>query len=220
MVALAIAACALAAASGFLGVPALLEIDAHRRRRAKRSVHGHSDAGASAESRAGIGGIVARAAGVLRAKSMRENAEYEFPRMLEIIVLGLQAGLSFDQSFGLYLDRFDTPLARRCRVRCIAWLNGLEKREDALRGLASTLDIDAFYRLSDVVVFALQFGVPLAPLLSSLADDARKTSRAHIQERILKAGTKMLVPTGVLILPAMLVLVMGPAVLQMAEEFL
>jgi Flp pilus assembly protein TadB len=145
--------------------------------------------------------------------------ERALPQMIDVLTLGLQAGLSFDQAFMLYAQRFDTGLARCCRVQGLAWTGGLITRDDALRQLGEEVDIDVFYRLTDLVVFALRFGVSLAPLLDLLASEARRSYLARMEEKVLKAGTKMLIPTGMLILPALLILVMGPAVLQIADEF-
>lgn len=219
MSALAIIAIVSACFASLVGIPALLEERRLRQKRRER-MPGGADGGASSR----IGRNIRRALSDMSAfragADERECTSREFPRMLDVIGLGLQAGLSFDQAFSLYIERFDTHLSKRCRIRCAGWLSGLEERESALRGLADELGTTAFRRFADLTAFALQFGVSLAPLLESLADDARKENTARLQERVLKAGTKMLVPTGIFILPAMLLLVMGPAILQMAEQFL
>lgn len=41
--------------------------------------------------------------------------------------------------------------------------------------------------------------------------------RAQVEERVAKAPVKMMVPTGTLILPAMLLLVLGPVLLELME---
>ena len=151
--------------------------------------------------------------------SQHEDFERTIPQMIDVLVLGLQAGLSFDQAFMLYAERFESNLSRKCQQCSAAWQSGLSSRTDALHDLAIEVDVDVLYRMVDLVTLALQFGVALTPLLALLADDARKSYRARTEENVLKAGTKMLIPTGLLILPALLMLVMGPAILQIAEEF-
>ncbi len=151
--------------------------------------------------------------------SRREEFEQAVPQMIDMVVLGLQAGLSFDQAFMLYADRFESDFAQMCQRSGMAWQSGLASRSDALRDLATDIDVDAFHRMVDLVTLALQYGVTLTPLLLLLADDARKTYRARVEEQVLKAGTRMLIPTGLLILPALLMIVMGPAIIQIVEEF-
>ena len=58
----------------------------------------------------------------------------------------------------------------------------------------------------------------MTELLIDLAQEARREYRALQQEKVAKAPVKMLLPTGALILPAMLLLVMGPIVLDLMER--
>ena len=55
----------------------------------------------------------------------------------------------------------------------------------------------------------------MAANLEALSAEARNQYRAACEEKIAKAPVKMLMPTGALILPAMLLLVMGPILLEM-----
>ena len=65
------------------------------------------------------------------------------------------------------------------------------------------------------MVRSLRFGVSLAENLDALAEEARARYRAACEEAIAKAPVKMLIPTCGLILPAMLLLIMGPVLLEM-----
>jgi len=142
----------------------------------------------------------------------------ELPKMLEIIALGMRVGLGFDQAFSLYVDGFSTPLALRCRERFEVWQRGLITREQGLRDLAKQIGLKEFDRFVSMSLRALRYGAPLASLLTSLASDARKSYRSERQEMVAKAPVKMLIPTGVFILPAMMMLVMGPIVLDITER--
>ncbi len=55
--------------------------------------------------------------------------------------------------------------------------------------------------------------------LESAARESRMAYRARRQEQVAKAPVKMMVPTGTLILPAMLIMVLGPVLLEMAGGF-
>ena len=76
-------------------------------------------------------------------------------------------------------------------------------------------------RIRDVesAVRSLRFGSSLAEGLEASAAEARAAHRAHVEERVAKAPVKMMVPTGALILPAMLLLVLGPVLLELMEGF-
>ena len=148
-------------------------------------------------------------------KALIASFERDLPACLEVIALGMQAGMGFDQAFALYTERFDTALARHCHKSLNVWQKGLKSRDEGMRELADRIDTPAFRHFSSSVLRALRFGSPMAPLLMNLAQEARKEYRAKRQELVAKAPVKMLLPTGVLILPAMLLLVMGPIVLDL-----
>jgi len=151
-----------------------------------------------------------------REEQQRMKALYraELPKMFEIIALGMRVGLAFDQAFALYARSFSTPLAELCRERFEVWERGLITREAGLRDLSKQIELKEFERFVSLSLRALDYGAPLTHLLYSLADDARKSYRAERQTKVAKAPVKMLIPTGAFILPAMMMLVLGPIILD------
>ena len=134
--------------------------------------------------------------------------------MLDILAMGLNAGLSFDTAFGLYVHRFDSELALLCRERFEIWERGLISRSEGLEQLAAVIDMPLFDRFCRTASRSLRHGIPMAPLIKEYALMARKEYRNKQKELVLKAPVKMLLPTGILILPAMMMLVIGPIVLD------
>jgi tight adherence protein C len=148
----------------------------------------------------------------------RASFERDLPALLEVVALGMQAGMGFDQAFALYTERFETPLALCCRESLDVWRKGLKSRDEGMRQLAERVNTSSFRHFSSSVLRALRFGAPMTQLLLDLAREARKEYRAERQELVAKAPVKMLLPTGALILPAMLLLVMGPIVLDLMRK--
>ena len=145
--------------------------------------------------------------------------ESELPEMLEVVSLGLRSGLTFDRGFRLYHTHFSTAFSQECARVQQSWELGLSSREDALRGLAGSYDSALFSRVIESVVRSLRFGSSLAETLEASAAEARVVHKAHREERVAKAPVKMMVPTGILIMPAMLLLVLGPVLLELMEGF-
>lgn len=145
--------------------------------------------------------------------------EQELPEMLEVVALGLRSGLTFDRSLALYCQHFDTSFSRACASAQRQWSLGLRSREEALRELASSYDSALFARVVESMVRSLRFGSSLAQGLESAAAEARAVHRARREEQVAKAPVKMMVPTAALILPAMLILVLGPILLELMEGF-
>lgn len=139
--------------------------------------------------------------------------------MLEVVSLGLRSGLTFDRSFALYGSHFESEFAKSCAMAHRRWSLGFATREESLRELAASYDCDELARVIDNIVRSLRFGTPLAGVLEEAASRSRATYRADLEERVAKAPVKMMLPTGTLILPAMLLMVLGPVFLELAQGF-
>lgn len=134
----------------------------------------------------------------------------ELPELLDVLALGLSAGISFDAALAVYCERYDTMLSGRMADAMRSWQLGLASRREALRALADELAVDAFSAFVATVSDSLALGAPLAQTLVTQAESVREARRADQQEQIEKTPVKMLVPIGTLILPAMLLAIMGP----------
>ena len=156
---------------------------------------------------------------VLRRQEREREASLveHLPEMLDVMALGMRSGLSFDAALKLYCAHFGTQLSHELRVAQDLWMAGLQRRSDALRELASTYDSGVFMRVVDAWIRSLRFGTSLVEGLEAESVQVRNACKAQREERIAKAPVKMMVPTGVLILPAMLVLVLGPVLLELMD---
>ncbi len=148
---------------------------------------------------------------------LRESCEAELSTMADIVVLGLQAGLTFDAALSLFCAKFDTALSREIEGGLLRWKGGLCTRAEALEGIAERVNSSSMRRFSQTVVHALAHGAPLADMLERFSADMRLQRQAAVERKVEKAPVKMLIPMGVCILPAMMILVMGPVLLQFSS---
>ena len=159
-----------------------------------------------------------RRGGEARAKARdRSRCLDELPELIDVVALGMSAGISFDAALGIYCDKYGTMLAGELSDAMRSWELGLTTRSEALHVLAGRLDVPAFTTFVDTATESLAFGAPLTKALGEQAQAVRRARRADVQERIEKAPIKMLVPTGTLILPAMLLAVLGPLLASLSE---
>jgi pilus assembly protein TadC len=159
-----------------------------------------------------IGAIVNRAAGarprarwmqlpVLRAGSAliggrtRENASEEIADAAETIAFVLDAGSSPSAALRAVAPLVHGETGTRLRSAA-ARLGAGERLADAMRAC----EIDA--RLVDAFDASMSLGVPLAPALRDLADDVRERAAMDLSENVRRASVRVLVPLGLLILPA------------------
>ena len=134
-----------------------------------------------------------------------EAMECDLSEMLDVVALGMRRGMSFDRSLDLYTGYFRTQLADAFRSAQRQWACGLASRPEALREVADSYASPLLARVIEN--------------LEDAAREARSGYKARRQEAVAKAPVKMMVPTGVLILPAMLMLVLGPVLLELAGGF-
>lgn len=147
----------------------------------------------------------------------RERLGPQLAEMCEVVALGLRSGLSFDHAFSLYCEYFESGFARDCAQARRQWTLGLVPRDRALRGLSDSYDSPMLSRIVEGMVRSLRFGTSLAETLESAAAEARSVHKAEVEERVAKAPVKMLIPVGALILPAMLIFVLGPIMIDLME---
>ena len=130
--------------------------------------------------------------------------------MLDVVTLGLSAGLSFDSSLELYCSRYGSELSGLFSEAMLSWRIGARGREEALVWVAGEVGVSALGRFAAVVSEALAFGTPLAETLEQQAQAIREEQRSQVEEEIEKVPVKMLVPLGTLIVPAMFLAILGP----------
>lgn len=124
--------------------------------------------------------------------------------------LGLSAGLSFDAALEIFCANRRSVLALRLERACMAWQVGVGTREDELLAAARDLDVRALETFAITVGQALALGAPLAETLAAQSREIRAAHRAAVEREIERAPVKLLIPTGTLILPALLLSILGP----------
>lgn len=152
-----------------------------------------------------------------RRKELRSTCDEHVDTMADIVAMGVRSGLSFDAALDLYCGKFDNALSKELRDSRLAWTSGLASRQEALAALSSRVDSKALARFAETSLQAIHHGAPLASMLGRFSADVRQRRRAMVEQQIAKAPVKLLIPTGTCILPAMLVLVMGPVLLQFMQ---
>jgi tight adherence protein C len=92
-------------------------------------------------------------------------------------------------------------------------------KKDALRDMAKRLDIQDFTTFVGAIVQADQFGVGIAQVLRIQSEQIRLKRKQRAQERAMKVPVKMLIPMVVFIFPTLFVVLLGPVVIRLIEQF-
>lgn len=134
----------------------------------------------------------------------------EVSEMIDVVRLGLSAGLSFDASLEMYCQNRRTALAGALDGARISWQVGMGSREAELMAVADRMGVRALESFAVSVGQALALGAPLAETLAAQSREIRIAHRAEVERQIERAPVKLLIPTGTLILPALLLSILGP----------
>jgi tight adherence protein C len=150
------------------------------------------------------------------ARNRQARIIHELPATLDLLTVCLEAGLGLAEALRLVSRRAE----RRGGVLGVdlaimtGELGAGVSLSDALRNLADRAGTEDLKSVSALLIQSDQMGTRLAPALRASAEQFAIRRRMRAEERAQKAAVKMLVPLVLLILPAMLVVVLGPALLQ------
>lgn len=130
--------------------------------------------------------------------------------MVDVVRLGISAGLSFDAALAMYCENRDGTLSQRMARAHLSWQMGMASREASLIDAARDLGIRQLESFASAVGQSHALGSPLSETLERQGKEMREAHRAEVERAIERAPVKMLIPTGSLILPALLLSIIGP----------
>ena len=167
---------------------------------------------------AGIGFIAPDFVVSGKARSRKDRIRAELPDALDLLAVSVEAGMGFDGAIAKLTEHMDGPLADEFALTLGEMRIG-ESRQDALKKLSdrtSTPELSSFVRS---IIQADQLGISLGRILRVQATDSRLKRQAAAEEKAMKAPIKMLFPTVLFIFPAMFIVILGPAFLNLSKIF-
>ncbi len=152
----------------------------------------------------------------------KERLQLALPDMMDLSVVCVEAGLGLDQALvriGRELRGPHPDLSDELRAYELETNAGMS-RVVALRNLATRTDLDDLKALTAVLVQADRFGTSIGQSLRIFSDSLRTKRRQLAEERAAKLNVKMVVPLVIFIFPAIVVVVVGPAVVKIAHQLI
>jgi tight adherence protein C len=153
-----------------------------------------------------------------RVSKRQDRIRKGLPDALDMLTVCASAGLGFDQSMQRVAEHWETPIGIEFG-RVISEMEMGLSRRDALRNMADRLEVS---ELSSFVSFLLQsdqLGMSISDTLHAQADQMRVERRFRAQEQAQRIPTRMLFPMVFLIFPALLAIVLGPALPRLFDLF-
>lgn len=150
-------------------------------------------------------------------KERRLGVELELSDALGELVMGVEAGLTLEAVMGQYAIRHPTALADEFGVVLDRVSVGVPRTEglDQMRARTPTPGVSMFV---SAVQQNQKLGTPLAGVLRQQGETARRRRRQAVEEHTAKLSLKMIFPTVFCILPTLLVVIVGPAIVRLVES--
>jgi tight adherence protein C len=152
----------------------------------------------------------------MRVRSRRELIRAQLPDVLDLLAVSVEAGLGFDGALAKLTENMEGPLVSEFALT-LGEIRIGESRQEALRKLAERANVPELSAFVRSVIQADQLGISLGRILRVQAADSRLRRQAAAEEKAMKAPIKMLFPTVLFIFPAMFVVILGPAAMNLAH---
>lgn len=140
------------------------------------------------------------------------------PDVLDLLTVSVEAGLGFDGALLKVVDKKPGPLASEFE-KVLQEIKVGRQKKDALRDMAKRIDLEDLTTFVGAIVQADQFGVGIANVLRIQAEQMRQKRRQRAQEKAMKAPVKMLIPMVLFIFPTLFIVLLGPVVIQLMDQF-
>ena len=151
-----------------------------------------------------------------RAYRRTDQIERKVPDMIDMLVVTIEAGLGFAASMQAASLRLSGPLGAELRLTMQEQEMGLTLR-DALFNCAERTRSRSMSSFVRAVTQGESLGVSIGTVMRNIAAEMRVRRRQEAEERAQKAPVKMLFPLIFLMFPALLIVILGPALFEIFE---
>ena len=155
-------------------------------------------------------------------RARQRRIRLSLPDALDLIVVCVEAGLGLDQAMinvTNQLQRAHPDLIDEFSV-LNAEMRAGKRRADAFRNLATRTGEEDLSKLVAVLIQADRFGTSIADSLRTHAEFMRIRRKQLAEERAAKVGVKLVLPIFFFIMPAMMVVSIGPGALQLVKNLM
>jgi tight adherence protein C len=152
----------------------------------------------------------------VRARSAAVAAE--LPDALDLLSVSVEAGLGFDGAVQKLTEHMHGPLIEEFELALGEMRIG-ESRQEALKKMSERSASQEMASFVRAIIQADQLGISLGRILRIQAGDTRLKRQLLAEEKAMKAPIKMLFPTVAFIFPAMFIVILGPAFLNLSKIF-
>jgi len=155
----------------------------------------------------------------LQVRSRQREIFESFPDAADLMLVCVEAGLGLDAGLTKVADeikRKSQALAEELHLTNLEMRAG-GTREQSLRNLALRTGVEEIATFATMLTQADKFGTSIGESLRVFSDDLRHKRQVRAEERAAKIPTKLLFPLVMFIFPSVIMVILGPAIIQVVR---
>jgi tight adherence protein C len=153
-----------------------------------------------------------------RGQERQAAISLELADTLDQMTIAVEAGLGFESAMSRAGKNGKGPLAEEL-VRTLQDIAVGQPRREAYLALADRTGVPDLRRFIGAVVQADAYGVSIADVLRTQAQEMRLKRRQRAEEKAMQIPVKVIFPLILCILPTLFIVLLGPAVMDMIAAF-
>ncbi len=153
-------------------------------------------------------------------KKRQMKLRLSLPDALDMMVVSVEAGLGLDQALQYVsreIEESHPELSDELSLVGLEMRAG-KRRSEALRNLADRTGEGELRKLVAILIQTDRFGTSMGESLRTHSDFMRMRRKQEAEERAAKVGVKLVFPIFLFILPSMMIVAAGPAMLKLFED--
>jgi tight adherence protein C len=152
-----------------------------------------------------------------KVKKRQKQILLAMPSALDLLTISVEAGLSFDAALSRVAEKYENPLTTEIN-QVLNEIRLGRPRVEALEDMARRCKVDELTNFVQAVVQSEQLGVGIANVLRIQSEEIRRRRRQRAEEQGQKAPLKMLFPMVGCIFPTLFIVLLGPAIVEVAHQ--
>ncbi len=154
-----------------------------------------------------------------RVSARQQEILLSLPYAIDILSISVEAGMGFDSGVGYTMRKIKGPLSEEF-AKTLNEIRLGKPRLEALEDLGNRTGVDELKTFITAVVHASRLGGSITNTLRIQADSMRVRRRQRAQEQAMKAPVKIVFPLVLFIFPALFVVILGPAAINIYRQLM